>query len=167
MGFGKAFGLGLVIYVALNFVFALIIALVAGLIDAYFTAIAADILAFIGSLFSPILILPGQAWLTSGILAVLAAPATTMLVVLLTMIGFIVPPLLAAIIAGRTGEGKTNAFGAWFLVAIISAVVPMVLGIIAAAITVDLPTILTFILSGVINGFFYGAFAALTASEGF
>ncbi len=167
MGFGKAFGLGLIIYVALNFVFALITALVGGTIDAYFATITTNPLTFIGSLFSPILILPGEAWLTSGILAVLAAPPATMLVVLLTMIGYIVPPLLAAVIAGRTGEGKTNAFVAWFLIAIICAVIVLVLGIVAATLTADMTTILTLVLSGVINGFFYGAFAALSASEGF
>jgi len=166
MGFGKAFGLGLIIYVALNFVFALIVALVAGTIDIYFGSISADPLAFISSLFAPILILPGVAWL-GGILGVLAAPAAIMLVVLLAMIGAIVPPLLAAVIAGRTGEGKINAFAAWFLIAIVCVVIVLVLGLIATTLTADVTTILTLVLSGVINGFFYGAFAALTASEGF
>lgn len=167
MGFGKAFGLGFLIYVALNFVFALIVALLAGTIDLYFSGITTYPLVFISSLFAPILILPGDAWLTLGILAVLSAPAAGMLLALIIMIGLIVPPILAAIIAGRTGGGKGAAFGAWFLIAIICATVPLVLGIIAGTLLVDVTTILTFILSGVINGLFYGAIAALSASEGF
>jgi len=167
MGFGKAFGLGLLIYVALNFVFALIGALLANQIDVYFGLITTDPMTFISSLFAPILILPGIAWLTTGILAILAATPDAMLLALMVMIGLIVPPILAAIIAGRTGESKGAAFGAWFLIAIICAVVPLVLGIIAGSLSVDVIIIITFILSGVINGIFYGAIAALSASEGF
>jgi len=167
MGFGKAFGLGFLIYVALNFVFALIVALLLDQIAAYFTGITTYPLVFISSLFAPILILPGDAWLTLGILAVLAAPAAGMLQALIIMIGLIVPPILAAIIAGRTGGGKGAAFGAWFLIAIICATVPLVLGIIVGTLLIDVTIILTFILSGVINGLLYGAIAALSASEGF
>ena len=197
MGFGKAFGLGFLIYVALNFVFALIVALLAGTIDLYFSGIITYPMVFISSLFipilvlpgdawltlgiiaiknqapnaaplpPPILVLPGDAWLTLGIIAVLTAPAAGMLLALIVMIGLIVPPILAAIIAGRTGGGKGAAFGAWFLIAIISAAVPLVLGIIAGTLSVDVIVILTFILSGVINGLLYGAIAALSASEGF
>ena len=167
MGFGKAFGLGFLIYVALNFVFALIGALLLDQIAAYFTGITTDPMGFISSLFIPILVLPGDAWLTLGIIAVLTAPAAGMLLALIVMIGLIVPPILAAIIAGRTGGGKGAAFGAWFLIAIISAAVPLVLGIIAGTLLIDVIIILTYILSGVINGLFYGAIAALSASEGF
>ncbi len=167
MGFGKAFGLGLLIYVALNFVFALIVALLLNQIDTYFGLITTDPMAFISGLFAPILILPGTAWLTLGILAILAATPDAMIVALIVMIGLIVPPILAAIIAGRTGEGKGAAFGAWFLIAIICAVVPLILGIIGGSLSVEVVTILVYILSGVINGLFYGAIAALSASEGF
>ncbi len=167
MGFGKAFGLGFLIYVALNFVFALVGALLANVIDLYFSGITTDPMGFISSLFAPILVLPREAWLDSGILAVLGAAPDAMLLALIVMIGLIVPPILAAIIAGRTGGGKGAAFGAWFLIAIISAAVPLVLGIIAGSLSVDITTIITYVLSGVINGLFYGAIAALSASEGF
>ncbi len=167
MGFGKAFGLGFLIYVALNFVFALIGALLLNQIDVYFGLITTNPMGFISSLFAPILVLPGDAWLTLGILAVLAAAPDAILLALIVMIGLIIPPILAAIIAGRTGGGKGAAFGAWFLIAIISAVVPLILGIIVGTLLVDVTIILTYILSGVINGLLYGAIAALSASEGF
>ncbi len=167
MGFGKAFGLGFLIYVALNFVFALIGALLLNQIDVYFGLITTNPMGFISSLFAPILVLPGDAWLTLGILAVLAAAPDAILLALIVMIGLIIPPILAAIIAGRTGGGKGAAFGAWFLIAIISAVVPLILGIIVGTLLVDVTIILTYILSGVINGLLYGAIAALSASEDF
>lgn len=166
MGFGKAFGLSLIIYIALNFVFGMLIALLGTGIDLYFAALASAPMTFVASLFNPILYLPGEAWITNGIMP-LVLGTSDLITTLMVLLAAIIPPLLAAIIAGRTGEGKGSAFGAWFLTAIICSVILLVLGMVDGSLTLDLTSILALILPAVINGIFYGAFAAVSASEGF
>jgi hypothetical protein len=183
MGFGKAFILGLVIYIALNFVFQLIGALLLGTLATYFGFLTTDPLYFIYGLFAPIVVVPGVSFIYY--LALVMEGGALMLAYLVAMLGLILPALLAAIIAGRLGGGKGASFGAWFLIAIICTVVTLVFVIIGSA-GID-ASILAFatrwqtpsgplagitlwlgiVMAGIVSAFFYGAFALLTSSEGF
>ncbi|MHA2288302.1 MAG: hypothetical protein ACXABG_05905 [Promethearchaeota archaeon] len=78
---------------------------------------------------------------------------------LIQNIGYIVSPFIAALVAGRTGDGKGGSFGGWMITALIGAAALSVLAFLQ--IPVPLPFIIGFILSGVVNGIFYGCFALL------
>ncbi len=188
MGFGKAFALSLIIYIALNFVFGMLVYLLGAGIDQYFNLLTSDPMFFIFSLFAPVLFLPGDIWVGTtstgivGLISDLMGGGTGMLDLLMAVLAGIIPALLAAIIAGRTAESKGAAFGAWLLTAIISAVVTLVfLGFLSADSTNLAPlwfsytiiygseiiVYIVIILAGLVSGIFYGAFAAVSASEGF
>jgi hypothetical protein len=184
MGFGKAFALALIIYIALNFVFGMLVYLLGAGIDQYFNLLTSDPMYFIYSLFAPIIVLPGLIWSTGivGLISDVMSGGTNMLTLLMALLAGLVPGLLAAIIAGRTAESKGAAFGAWLLTAIISAVVALVfvgflktdsaqLQLIWLGLSLlygdDILIYIALILSGLVNGIFYGAFAAVSASEGF
>ena len=88
---------------------------------------------------------------------------------LIQNIGFIVSPFVAALVAGRTGDGKGGSFGGWMLAALIGAgalgvlafVVPVTLLYYSITVIIPTMTLITFLISGVINGIFYGCFALL------
>lgn len=89
---------------------------------------------------------------------------------LIQNIGFIVSPFVAALVAGRTGDGKGGSFGGWLLAALIGAGALGVLAFVNPAtlfnfygITVLTPTmtLIAFLISGAVNGIFYGCFALL------
>ncbi len=89
------------------------------------------------------------------------------------MIGYVVAPLVAAIMAGRFAENKIEALLGWFLVTMISAVIVLSWRVYVlsdmgqpADVIVDY-AIFTAVL-GAIIGIFYGCFALLfTSSEYF
>lgn len=78
---------------------------------------------------------------------------------LIQSIGFIVSPFVAALVAGRTGDGKGGSFGGWMISALIGSAALSVYAFIAYA--DPLVLIIGFVLSGVVNGIFYGCFALL------
>jgi hypothetical protein len=78
---------------------------------------------------------------------------------LIQSIGSIVAPFVAALVAGRTGDGKGGSFGGWMITAMISSAALSVYAFLAFADPITL--IIGLILSGVVNGIFYGCFALL------
>ncbi len=78
---------------------------------------------------------------------------------LIKLIGFIVSPFVAALVAGRTGGGKGGSFGGWMLAALIGATAVAVYSYIQLA--APIMEIITIMLSGAVNGVFYGCFALL------
>ena len=78
---------------------------------------------------------------------------------LIQSIGYMVSPFIAALVAGRTGDGKGGSFGGWMITALIGAVALSILAFLQLA--TPLPVIIGYVLSGVVNGIFYGCFALL------
>ncbi len=112
MNFIKTFFITLAIYLGLNAVFlvvSIIISPAFPLDDIYFV---------ISALFSPIITTPG-----SSFMMVIALTAGFDLVDFLSFLAVIVPPLVAVIIGARLGDSGKTSFLAWFLTAVISCVV--------------------------------------------
>lgn len=160
MGFGKAFGISIALFIGVNFGFAILLSALAGTIGTFFSSMA-NMTILSSVLFGPIIYSPGITWLSLVGSIITGFTLNTMLL----YIGYIVAPLLAALIGGRFGEGKGQSFGCWFLTACISFGVVLVMQIIFGAYTIGF--IIEIIIYGVINGFFYGCFALLMSSSDF
>ena len=79
---------------------------------------------------------------------------------LILTIGAIVSSFVAALVAGRTGDGKGGSFGGWMITALIGAAGLIVYGFLQTPPT-PMPLLILFGLGGVVNGIFYGCFALL------
>ena len=115
MVFVKSFLLSLVAYVGINFLFLIIYNLINNTLDTLFSVLQAAPLMILYYLFGPITILP------SSSIALIVNFTPFELSLLIRGIGFLIAPLIAAIISGRFGESKAEAFGGWLLTAAISA----------------------------------------------
>ena len=140
---------------------------------------AGDIMYIIALIFAPIYALPGDAWISNGIVGLInTADLMTDLIVFL---GAVIPPLVTIIVAAFIADNPKATFGAWLTTALIScAIYAILIGIgqgISAVIWVSLwndslvlygalGTILAIFIAGIINGFFYGAIGFIIAKEG-
>lgn len=171
MNFIKTFIVGIIVYLALNFLFVLV---------AMFTVPgypATDIWYIITALFMPIFASPAEAWITSGIVGIINS--ADLVASLLTFLGLVIPPLIASILVARLGDSQNGAFGAWFITACVSSAVFLLLMIFGSyssvalqatwagyvAIYGDIGTILAILITGVINGFFYGCITLLLSKK--
>jgi hypothetical protein len=180
MGVGKSFLLSLVAFVGLNFIFTILYFLIdlgqpdAGF-DTLITAISNTPFMIVFYLFGSVTSIPSQN-LNTVIVQPLFPPIEIMY--LMRGIGFIVAPLIAAILAGKFAESKTQGFAGWLLTVIVSAATTIaivfiedILGFTAFHNTLlslygwfGFEMILIFVLiSAVINIIFYGFFALLTS----
>ena len=165
----KTFLITLAIYLGLNAIFLVItIFLVPALpLD--------DIYYVISTLFAPIITTPDIALRGFGFLHL----APDILIALLSILIIIVPPFVAVIVGARLGDSGKISFLSWFLTAIISCVVYLLLIIFAPGVSPTLGSmwpslvsiyqlfgaILYFIVPGIINAFFYGCFSFLFSKE--
>jgi len=115
MAFIKSFLLSLVIYVGINFLFLIIIRLISGTLDSLFSALGMAPLLILYYLFGPITVFP------SSSIGAIVSFSPFVLSVLLAGIGYLIAPLLAAILSGVVAESKGEAVGGWLLTAVISA----------------------------------------------
>lgn len=171
MGFGKAFGFSLIAFVGINFLFVIITNTITGDLNTLFSDITTNPLVLFFVFFGPIVFFPGEI-VQSLFVSIASGPYdATFIGSLIALIGYIVAPLIASIIAGKTGEEKAGSLGGWFLTAIISGLAigilvffndPALLAYYGLALTID--TFILSLLSGAINGIFYGSFALLFAS---
>lgn len=169
MNFFKTFLITLVIYIGLNAVF---------LVVSIFISPAfplSDIYFVVSTLFSPIISTPGVSFMV-----VIALITTFNLVVFLSFLVLIVPPLVAVIVGARLGDTGKISFLSWFLTAVISSVVYLLLlilnqgaspylGIVWASFISlfgFIGAILYIIIGGVVNGIFYGCFSFLFGKGG-
>jgi len=165
MGFGKAFGFGLLAFIGLNFLFVIISFTISGDLNQLFADIGANPLILLLIMFGPIANLPGTVF--TSIYTNLASGITVD--TLITNVGYFLTPFIAALIAGRTGDSKGGCFGGWFLISLISAIALVSLVFINPStlayygITVTGSTVPLLIIYGVVNGIFYGCFALLFA----
>jgi hypothetical protein len=170
MGFGKAFGFSLVAFIGINFLFVIITETITGDLNTLFSDITTNPLVLLFVFFGPITYMPGQVVqliylsISGGVYDI------NFIGLLLTLVGSIIAPFIASLIAGKTGENKLGSLGGWFLTAIVSGLAIGLLVFIFPAILSYYglpPTIDTFVLSllsGVVNGIFYGTFALIFTS---
>jgi hypothetical protein len=171
MNFWKTFIITIVLYLVLNTVFTLI---------AMFTVVgypATDVWYIVASIFAPITVYPGAAWIDSGIVALMSTVDS--LTVWMTFLGLIVPPLVSLIVAAFIGDNQFTGFGAWFVTAFISCCLYAVflgvgqatsayLVVAWAGLLADYGTIggiINIIFAGIVNGFFYGCICALITKK--
>ncbi|MFX1327304.1 MAG: hypothetical protein ACFE91_04065 [Promethearchaeota archaeon] len=167
MGFGKAFLLSIAAFVGLNFIFTIInYAIGAGFND-LFTTIQNYPLMIIYYLFGSIISLPSL-----NLNYAIAEPFLNNNMDLLILgIGYLIAPIIAAILAGRFGENKGQSFGGWLLTTIISTtsiIIAVFLSNFTEITILTLYGLLSFdqllifvIISCVVNLVFYGFFALL------
>ena len=156
IGLGKALGFSLLAFIGLNFLFSIIAFTISGDLNLLFSAISSDPLIIISIFFGPISMMPGTV-ITALYTSI--ALGMTDVAALIQIIGYLVSPFVAALVAGRTGGGKGGSFGGWVLAALIGAAALAVLAFIELASPI-LP-IIGIMLSGAVNGIFYGCFALL------
>jgi len=123
MGFGKAFLLSLAAFVGLNFIFTILYYLLSPVgFDALLSTIKADPLMILYYLFGSIVSIPfnNLNWLVIDPLLINNMDN------LLLGLGYLIAPLVAAILAGHFGESKLQCFSGWLLTAIISSVVVII-----------------------------------------
>ncbi|MFX1315691.1 MAG: hypothetical protein ACFE9T_07495 [Promethearchaeota archaeon] len=123
MSFIKSFGISILVFIGLNFLFYVIAYAVDGELETFFDLLSDEPLLIGYVLFGAIALLPGLV-LQMGIIYPLygedyGLPDLTIIEIIL-FIGLIISPLIAAILSGRFGESKFESFGGWFLTAIIS-----------------------------------------------
>jgi len=171
MNFGKTFVITIFLYLVLNTIFTFI---------AYFLVPGfptTDVWYIVVSIFAPITVYPGAAWINGGIAALLSTP--TSLTVWMTFLGLIVPPIISLIVAALIGDNQFTGFGAWFLTAFISCCLYAVFLAVGQLSSSDLfliwntmlgtyggiAGITNIIFGGVVNGFFYGCICALITKK--
>ena len=169
MNFIKTFFITLAIYIGLNAVF---------LVVSIFISPAfpiGDIFFIISALFSPIINSPG-----TTLIAAMALITAFNLLLLLSILTLIIPPLVAVIVGARLGDTGKISFLSWFLIAIIFSVVYLLLAILGQGASPSLGVVWIFyetqfgfigailymIIAGVVNGIFYGCFSFLFSKGG-
>ena len=168
MGFGKAFLLSLVAFVGLNFIFTILDYLFSpDGFDALFSTIEAAPLMILYYLFGSIMSIPfyNLNWL------VIDPLLYNNMDNLLLGLGYLIAPLVAAILAGHFGESKLQCFSGWLLTAIVSSVVVIIGALLSQTFQdtlnttygwTSIETIIAFTaLSCLINMVFYGFFALM------
>lgn len=176
MGFGKAFILSLTAFIGLNFIFTIVYHALGADFDTLFDSIQQDPLLILYYLFGSIVIPP---FLIFNLTIVQPFLGTFVLETFLLWLGFLIAPIIAAILAGKFGESKGQCFGGWALTAIISTVAVIIAAFLNTAtqnLLLNLPTaagmpamtvfdqLLIFAIVGcVINIIFYGFFALLVS----
>ncbi|KKL22756.1 hypothetical protein LCGC14_2432230 [marine sediment metagenome] len=112
MGFAKAFFLSLVAFISINFLFVILSSLINNTLDTVFSVLESAPLMILYYLFGSITVVPSE-----SILIMVDFDVDT----LISPLGYLLAPLIAAILSGRLGENKGQAIGGWLLTAVISA----------------------------------------------
>ncbi|MHA1688192.1 MAG: hypothetical protein ACTSYC_04615 [Promethearchaeota archaeon] len=192
--FGKGLGIGLVVFIVLNFAFSLLISLLRGDLLFFFGALTnigmLMVILFNAMIFPPFEVIFTLTKVILGILGIIAFPIDSggehPILFLLGFIGYFLIPLISALITGRLAGSKGASFGAWFLISIISTgiiLVFLILGMIDPDTTVifvrlqvllfgeltatRIQLLISLIIIGVINSIFYGCFSVLMSKEEF
>lgn len=174
MGIGKSFLISLVAFVGLNFVFTILYYALEPVLgfEVLINEIQNAPLMIVYYLFGSIASIPSSMlnWIIVDPLL-----SYTALTYLIMGLGFIVAPLIAAILAGRLGEGKYQGFVGWLLTVIVSAVA-VIIGIIPGFSTTFVSTLTSLYgwsgfnvmlislgVTCIVNMIFYGFFALLVS----
>lgn len=168
MAFGKAFLLSIAAFVGLNFIFTIIYYALGPGFDVLFNNIQLYPLIILYYLFGSIISTPSIIFNYIIFQPILGG---FVLESFLFWLGYLITPIIAAILAGRFGESKIQCFGAWTLTAVISTVsviIATLLSNFTQTTLLNLYFLTSFnellifaIISCVINILFYGFFALL------
>lgn len=169
MSFIKAFGISLIVFIGFNIVFFLIAYGIQGVLVSYFDSVATTPSNITIMLFGPIV----SAQFPSLLIAQVTAWVSGFPFVvgdLILFIGYIVAPLVAAILSGRFGKSKAEAFGGWFVTAMVISLIILIWGVIEMAIggapmILIVAQVLGTIGIGLTYGFGYGCISLLIAKE--
>jgi len=126
MGFIKAFLLSLAAFVGLNLIFIILNYAFIGF-NEFIDVISRAPLMILYFLFGSITVTPFIS-LNRAIPGDLLETSLSIQTNIILGFGFIIAPLLAAILAGRFGESKIQSFGGWALTAIIGTILTIVGG---------------------------------------
>ena len=175
MGFGKTFSLSLVAFIALNFIFSIIyLALGPGFDELLnrFNPNSADYapIMIIYYLFGSIASVPSTILNWVIILPIFPPNIIDFLII---GVGFLIAPLIAAILAGKFAESKFQGFAGWLLTAVISSVAVIIGVFLSPTFVLTLTNsygwigfelILIYLaISCLVNIIFYGFFALLVS----
>lgn len=173
MGFGKTFSLSLVAFIALNFIFSIIyLALGPGFDELLnrFNPNSLDYapLMIIYYLFGAIASVPST--ILNWVIISPFIPPNIMDFLILGL-GFLIAPLIAAILAGKFAESKFQGFAGWVLTAVISTVAVIIGIFLSPTFEATLTStygwsgfeliLISLVISCVVNIIFYGFFALL------
>jgi hypothetical protein len=156
MSFGKSFGFSLLAFIGLNAGFFFLGYWINGDLPLYFSGLATAPLNIMLIFFGPII--SGQfpllltstftSWFTGG----LPLPGNIIL-----FIGYIAAPIVAAILSGRFGEDKKQAFFGWFTTVMICAAIVLIGGVIQLVILgAGFAAILSQVFGSIALGLIYG-----------
>ena len=188
MGFGKAFGIGIVVFIVMNLVWVIIIQLLAGAITIVSSLTNPG--ALIATLFGSVGLPPFLAFMELlPLMDIMMGGSVDMIGSIMGGLLYIVPGIVTAIICGRMAK-KGGAFGAVLLIHILGGILLLVasmmlgatlsagfigtlylsLGAYISGVTEIVAMLAMFftVLGMIINGIFYGGIAAVSAkSEGY
>lgn len=178
MSFGKGFGIGLVVLLALNFVIILLAFLIQGTIDVFFNSLSE--FALLGLYLTGSLYFPPSYYLftlTSLLLDTIIGFETFTVGLIfgqfdesafyILIIGWIATPIIASFMAGRMCESKMHAFGAWMVISFVAVAIQLIISIVFGSGSAEVNTIVVYLIIGLINGLFYSCFAMLASREDF
>ncbi|MBY9005228.1 MAG: hypothetical protein KGD63_00535 [Candidatus Lokiarchaeota archaeon] len=112
----KSLGIGIIVFMALNFILQLVSAAVDGNLTPWFESLD-NAYSILYALFGYVVNTPTIAILNAGV------PSIAPLEILAYVVFPIMAAVIAAIITGRFAEEKSTAFVAWFFVALISGII--------------------------------------------
>lgn len=163
MSFIKSFFFSMLAFIGLNIAFFFSgVALTENGFEIFFNLLEDRAIAILEPLFGPIYTGMGP----EPVLGMALSVDDPEPAVVVFLVGYIVAPFVAAILSGVLGENKGQAWGGWFLTAMITAGIAMIWGILYRVDAgLDHEVISDFAISqiifGAILGFFYGCFALL------
>ena len=173
MSLAKCFLFSLVAFIGLNVVFLLLAYLVSGNFDVFTAAFEADAMGTLAILlFGPMAAAGTPGIVISSIGAAVATSATIETLLIIQWIGFFVAPAIGAFLSGFFAENRKEAFLGWFLTAIISMIIVIILVIVemlSGAITPPAEyitgSIIIYLGVGLTIALFYGCIALLTRRD--
>jgi hypothetical protein len=167
MGIVKAFLFSLLALVLSNLLLVMLAYLLNNNFDTFITGITTDFIYFLYTLFASI---GHPIWDTIENLASIIALSN--LFYLLLILALLLSPIIAALVAGRLGEKRTNSFAGFFLTAIVSLSVSIYLVISSVSYQLILgnslnqtTAIINVLLGGLLNGLIFGLIAYLTTKK--
>ncbi|MBY8985877.1 MAG: hypothetical protein KGD65_12460 [Candidatus Lokiarchaeota archaeon] len=175
MGFGKTFSLSLVAFIALNFIFSILYLALGPGFDELLNRFNPSSpqyapLMIIYYLFGAIASVPS---ILLNWVIILPIFPPNILDFLIIGLGFLIAPLIAAILAGKFAESKLQGFAGWVLTAVISTIALVICIILSPTFEATMTStygwsgfeliLISLAISCVVNIIFYGFFALLVS----
>ena len=156
---GKAFLIGLAVFIGLNVLLRILTFGVAGALDPYFANLGNYPVLILGLLFGSVLELPGI-----GMLSILA---WTNIGTVLVGMSILVPGIIAALVVGVVAKLKNERIIAWILITLVCHGIILIGGIIEANLysPLSFEEFLKTMIAGLINSIAFNGFFAIIQPE--